>query len=746
MQVESIKPRKSARRKRENKQMTFVFSSILALLTDAIAKIMDMIGNASINLLVMDIGSGESFFDLVFSSIGNFYKVFCVMATALLALNYMWQIVKIMFMGVNAADTPLGLTARTFTAGCSIYLSKQIIYIFEGIFNIFYQYFLGSNYSLSFSGFVTLLQNAGTYVNHAAFDPVGEVVDTQLTIPVLLFTLVILIFITYQFLMYLLEIVERYVVLGILMYTSPLAVSMAGSKSTSNIFASFIRMVGSQMILMVFNVFFLKLFLMSFSNYGTAITDLMSNPKYAGYSPLSLTIVWCLIMYGILYVGARVDTYLGSLGLSVAQTGRGMGASMMAAGMSVMRLYDGARGVANKVSEHQSGSTKEHAKVPPEKNAASGGYTADAAWNTVTGKSTAKDLKGYAAGSAIVDGTAGLPTSVGNKIDMNSAKISSGHMSADTIPNASGDKGHFEQIPLDGARAQGFKPELYQGRETEFNGNKCFATFTGAGAKQNLMANPAMDKKMAEFNAADNSAASILKQANPDGVGTSDTGIWQTVKTDNSGNVVEATQYAPASVYRADAAGNSHVETIGDMQYHVTDVTGDYSGSGVSKASPVMENAPIVGMSESDGVNNLAGQFSAFNGADGAPSISNVSPVGDSGIINYTDRATGKQYAMAPAAQYDVSSTDGATPTATNIYTAQNGARYVAMEVPSGVDSQALFSRRNISTTNEPIYCTEKMQVGDLSQYAPHDAFWKQSNDIGAEAKRRSSNGSKRNH
>lgn len=728
--------------------MTFVFSSFLALITDAIAKGMDMIGNASINLLVMDIGSGVSFFDLVFSSIGDFYKVFCVMASALLALNYMWQIVKIMVMGLNASDTPLGLTARTFTAGCSIYLSKQIIYIVEGIFNIFYQYFLGANYTLSFSGFVTLLQNAGMYVNNAAFDPVGEVIDNQLTIPVLFFVLVIIIFITYQFLMYLLEVVERYVVLGVLVYTSPLAFSMAGSKSTSNIFASFVRMVGSQMILMVFNVFFLKLFLMSFSNYGTAITGLMSNPKYAGYSPLSLTIVWCLIMYGILYVGTRVDSYLGSLGLSVAQTGRGLGASMMAAGMSVMRLYDGARGAANKVAGRGagSGSAKERTHIPPEKNAASGGYTADTAWNTVTGKSTAKDLKGFAAGSAVVDGTAGIPTAVSNKIDMNSAKISSGHMSADTIPNMNGEKGHFEQIPLDGARAQGFKPELFQGRETEFNGNKCFATFSGADAKQNLMANPAMDKKMAEFNAAQHCSASTLQQVNPDGVGASDTGIWQAIKTDKSGNVVAATQYAPASVYRADAAGNSHIETIGDMQYHVTDVTGDYSGNGFIKAPSVMDNAPIPGMSESDSVNNLASQFSAFNGSDGAPSISNVFTDGNSGIVNYTDKTTGKQYAMAPAAQYDVSSTDGTTPTANSIYMAQNGARYVAMEVPSGVESQTLFSKRNVSTTNDPIYCTEKMQVGDLSHYAPHDAFWKQSNDIGAEAKRRSTGSGKSNH
>ena len=47
----------------------------------------------------------------------------------------------------------------------------------------------------------------------------------------------------------LLETVERYVVVGVFCYTSPLAFAMGGSKETNSVFRSWCRMVGSQLIL-----------------------------------------------------------------------------------------------------------------------------------------------------------------------------------------------------------------------------------------------------------------------------------------------------------------------------------------------------------------------------------------------------------------------------------------------------------------------------------------------------------------
>lgn len=54
----------------------------------------------------------------------------------------------------------------------------------------------------------------------------------------------------------LLEVVERYIVVGVLCYTSPLAYCMGGSKATEPVFKSWCRMVGSQLLLLVLNVWF----------------------------------------------------------------------------------------------------------------------------------------------------------------------------------------------------------------------------------------------------------------------------------------------------------------------------------------------------------------------------------------------------------------------------------------------------------------------------------------------------------
>lgn len=56
----------------------------------------------------------------------------------------------------------------------------------------------------------------------------------------------------------LLETVERYIVVGALCYTSPLAFSMGSSKTTNTVFRSWCRMVGSQLLLLVMNVWFLR--------------------------------------------------------------------------------------------------------------------------------------------------------------------------------------------------------------------------------------------------------------------------------------------------------------------------------------------------------------------------------------------------------------------------------------------------------------------------------------------------------
>lgn len=143
--------------------------------------------------------------------------------------------------------------------------------------------------------------------------------------------IIVFIMIAVAFLKLMLEAVERYIVLFLLVYASPLAASTLASDATSGIYKKFFTMFVSQCILMVLNIWILKLCISMFENLSN------NADKF-----LALLMGW-----GLLKVGARLDSYLNQLGLNAAVTGVGLaseigavaGGLMMAAGM-------GARGGA----------------------------------------------------------------------------------------------------------------------------------------------------------------------------------------------------------------------------------------------------------------------------------------------------------------------------------------------------------------------------------------------------------------
>jgi len=142
----------------------------------------------------------------------------------------------------------------------------------------------------------------------------------------------------------LLEVVERYIVVGVLCYTSPLAYAMGCSKNTSQVFKSWCRMIGSQLLLLVMNVWFLRAFN---SSVGTFVAG--GGALSGGHGNVFL---WIFCALAFLKTAQKFDSYLSSLGLSVAQTGSGMGMEMLMVARSAMGL---SRGIAGGGS-HSAGS------------------------------------------------------------------------------------------------------------------------------------------------------------------------------------------------------------------------------------------------------------------------------------------------------------------------------------------------------------------------------------------------------
>jgi hypothetical protein len=121
----------------------------------------------------------------------------------------------------------------------------------------------------------------------------------------------------------LLETVERYIVVGVMCYTSPLAFCMGSSKATSNVFRSWCRMVGSQLLLLVMNVWFLRAF-------NTSVGQFIGNGGALSTGRGNI-FLWLFCVLAFLKTAQKFDSYLASLGLNVAQTGSGMGMELLMA-------------------------------------------------------------------------------------------------------------------------------------------------------------------------------------------------------------------------------------------------------------------------------------------------------------------------------------------------------------------------------------------------------------------------------
>lgn len=224
--------------------------------------------------------------------IGDITQVFLAVGWALLLGNLVFQAVRSMASGFGfEGEDPKLLFARTFAFSFLLLASPQICEI-------------GLNLT---SKIITLLE-------------IPDVIDVHLADSSLFGTLsaawllVIIcdIIIMFKVLKLLLEAAERHVILAVLSITAPLAFSMGGSKSTTEIFTGWCRMFGSMCLLMVTNVMFFKMLLSVVSTIPSGLD----------------VFPWMVLIITIVKVAKKADEIITRIGLNPAITGdrsKGMG-------------------------------------------------------------------------------------------------------------------------------------------------------------------------------------------------------------------------------------------------------------------------------------------------------------------------------------------------------------------------------------------------------------------------------------
>ena len=288
--------------------LELLMEGIRELCSQFIVDMMSLVTDMFTELLSCDL----SLFEELFSVAGNLYSnAILPMGAALLLLICVWQLFKSMFgkAGV-ASEDPVELVLRSGICLFFIVAAKPMVDYILKVAGTPYRWVAGTEIEVSsFSEYVSVLEGITA----------GIGIDS-LNIAIL--TLILQFVVAWNYFKMLFVIAERYVLLGVFSYTAPLAFGTGGSKATSNILASWSKMFGGQIVLIILNSWCLKMFL---SGYGNITASSYGFTKF-------FAATLCLV--GFCKVTFKLDSYLSSLGVNLGRPSTGMGALglMMAAG------------------------------------------------------------------------------------------------------------------------------------------------------------------------------------------------------------------------------------------------------------------------------------------------------------------------------------------------------------------------------------------------------------------------------
>ena len=302
--------------------LDWIFEGIVTWISSIVSQMMDAVSGLFLQALGTDMTAMEEYFPFV-------SKAFTVMqytAWAILFLVTVWQLFRVFGGPITEAENPWVLLARGSIFALLIGYAKPIFMIVLDIARAPYTALMEITMSaedFTFAGVEQALSNGLTTIV-AIVSVVG-----------LLLLIILEIALGWNYFKLLLETVERYIVVGVLCYTSPLAFSMGASKTTAPVFKSWCRMVGSQLLLLVMNVWFLRGFNSSMGQYignGGALST--------GQGSIFSLAVLCI---GFLKTAQKFDSYLAAMGLNVAQTGSSMGMELMMAARVISGVGGGVR-------------------------------------------------------------------------------------------------------------------------------------------------------------------------------------------------------------------------------------------------------------------------------------------------------------------------------------------------------------------------------------------------------------------
>ena len=160
---------------------------------------------------------------------------------------YVWQLFRNFGLGLGlSAEDPVKLAIKSILFIFLALFADQIMVLVLGIVGTPYDWVVDTALPpiefASFASVVTVL--------------VGSLVSGSVSLIVLILVLIV----AWNYIKLLFEAAERYILVGVLIYTAPVAFATGASENTSNVFSAWCRMLGGQLFLLIMNAWCLRLF------------------------------------------------------------------------------------------------------------------------------------------------------------------------------------------------------------------------------------------------------------------------------------------------------------------------------------------------------------------------------------------------------------------------------------------------------------------------------------------------------
>ena len=233
-----------------------ILDSIVEWLATQVMNLLDMINGYVLGAL----GCDMSVFLRYFPAAETLYDIFVAIAVGFILLNLVWQLFKNFGAGIGlSAEDPVKLTIRSVLFIFLAYFADQIVTLVLSI--------AGTPYAC-------IVDAALPSIDFANFGSVLTVIVGCLASgSVSLIVIILVIIIGWNYIKLLFEAAERYIMVGVLVYTAPMAFATGASENTSNIFSAWCRMLGGQLFLLIMNAWCLRLFV---SMVGTFLANPLS--------------------------------------------------------------------------------------------------------------------------------------------------------------------------------------------------------------------------------------------------------------------------------------------------------------------------------------------------------------------------------------------------------------------------------------------------------------------------------------